>query len=52
MKEKIVYVGMVGDFLHHGHINIIEEARKLGEVTIGLLTDEAVASYKKTNFYI
>ena len=48
MKErKIVYVGMVGDFLHHGHINIIEEARKLGEVTIGLLTDEAVESYKR-----
>jgi len=48
MKErKIVYVGMVGDFLHHGHINIIEEARKLGEVTIGLLTDEAAASYKR-----
>ena len=45
--KKIVYVGMVGDFLHHGHINIIEEARKLGEVTIGLLTDEAVASYKR-----
>lgn len=48
MKErKIVYVGMVGDFLHYGHINIIEEARKLGEVTIGLLTDEAAASYKR-----
>jgi len=48
MKEKkIVYVGMVGDFLHHGHINIIEEARKLGEVTIGLLTDEAAESYKR-----
>jgi phosphoenolpyruvate phosphomutase len=48
MKErKIVYVGMVGDFLHHGHINIIEEARKLGEVTIGILTDEAAASYKR-----
>ena len=45
--KKIVYVGMVGDFLHHGHINIIEEARKLGEVTIGLLTDEAVVSYKR-----
>ena len=45
--KKIVYVGMVADFLHHGHINIIEEARKLGEVTIGLLTDEAVESYKR-----
>jgi cytidyltransferase-like protein len=51
-KRKIVYIGMIGDFLHHGHINIIEEARKLGEVTIGLLTDEAAESYKKTNFYI
>jgi len=46
-RKKIVYVGMVGDFLHHGHINIIEEARKLGEVTIGLLTDEAAESYKR-----
>ena len=45
--KKIVYVGMVGDFLHHGHINIIEKARKLGEVTIGLLTDEAAESYKR-----
>jgi phosphoenolpyruvate phosphomutase len=45
--KKIVYVGMVGDFLHHGHINIIEEARKLGEVTIGLLTDEAAENYKR-----
>ena len=45
--KKIVYVGMVGDFIHHGHINIIEQARKLGEVTIGLLTDEAAESYKR-----
>ena len=46
-NEKLVYVGMVGDFLHHGHINIIEEARKFGNVTVGLLTDKAVASYKR-----
>jgi len=46
-NKKIVYVGMVGDFFHHGHINIIEEARKFGNVTIGLLTDKAVASYKR-----
>jgi len=45
--EKLVYVGMVGDFLHHGHINIIEEARKFGNVVVGLLTDRAVASYKR-----
>jgi phosphoenolpyruvate phosphomutase / 2-hydroxyethylphosphonate cytidylyltransferase len=46
-NKKLVYVGMVGDFIHHGHINIIEEARKFGNVTIGLLTDKAVASYKR-----
>ena len=42
-NKKVVYVGMVGDFLHHGHVNIIEEAKKFGNVVVGLLTDEAVA---------
>ena len=42
-----VYVGMSADFLHHGHINLINEAAKLGELTVGLLTDKAVASYKR-----
>jgi phosphoenolpyruvate phosphomutase len=42
-----VYVGMSADLLHPGHLNIIKEASKLGEVTIGLLTDEAIASYKR-----
>ena len=44
---KKVYVGMSADMLHHGHINIINEAAKYGEVTIGLLTDKAIASYKR-----
>lgn len=47
IEEKIVYVGMCADLIHHGHINIINEAKKLGRVVIGLLTDEAVASYKR-----
>jgi phosphoenolpyruvate phosphomutase len=38
---------MSADIMHPGHINIIEEARKLGSVTVGLLTDEAIASYKR-----
>ncbi len=45
MKE--VYVTMCADILHKGHLNIIKEAAKRGRVTIGLLTDEAVASYKR-----
>ncbi|MBI2135149.1 phosphoenolpyruvate mutase [Candidatus Woesearchaeota archaeon] len=44
---KKVYVGMSTDVVHHGHIKIIEEARKLGEVTVGLLTDNAIANYKR-----
>src|SRR3990172_12091309 len=38
---------MAADLIHHGHINIISEARKYGRVVVGLLTDEAVASYKR-----
>ncbi|HPT77298.1 MAG: phosphoenolpyruvate mutase [Defluviitoga tunisiensis] len=44
---KKVYLAMTGDIIHHGHINIISEARKYGEVIVGLLTDEAIASYKR-----
>jgi len=47
MKMKSVYVGMSADVLHKGHVNIINEAAKLGEVTVGLLTDAAIASYKR-----
>jgi phosphoenolpyruvate phosphomutase / 2-hydroxyethylphosphonate cytidylyltransferase len=42
-----VYVGMSADLVHPGHINILERAAELGEVTVGLLTDEAIASYKR-----
>lgn len=45
--NKLVYVGMSADMIHPGHLNIIKEASKLGEVTIGLLTDKAIASYKR-----
>tara|TARA_B100000925_G_scaffold265576_1_gene224813 strand:- start:732 stop:2030 length:1299 start_codon:yes stop_codon:yes gene_type:complete len=44
---KSVYVGMSADIIHSGHINILNEASKLGDVTVGVLTDEAVASYKR-----
>lgn len=44
---KSVYVGMSADLVHPGHLNIIRQAAALGEVTIGLLTDAAIASYKR-----
>ena len=43
---KKVYVPMAADMLHEGHLNIINEAKKLGQVIIGLLTDKAIAEYK------
>jgi len=49
-KRKIVYVGMSADLIHQGHINIIKKAEELGDVVVGLLTDEAVASYKRVPF--
>lgn len=44
---KTVYVAMSADIIHPGHLNIIKEAAKLGEVTVGVLTDAAIASYKR-----
>lgn len=44
---KKVYVGLSADLIHPGHINILLKAREFGEVTVGLLTDKAIASYKR-----
>ena len=44
--KKKVYVGLAVDIIHEGHINILKIASSYGEVTVGLLTDEAIASYK------
>jgi len=43
---KKIYVGMSADLIHHGHINIINQAGVYGEVIVGLLTDKAIASYR------
>ena len=47
---KKVYVGMSADLVHPGHLNIINEVKKYGEVIIGLLIDKAIASYKRLPF--
>ncbi len=44
---KAVYVGMSADLIHPGHINLLIRAAELGSVTVGLLTDGAIASYKR-----
>lgn len=47
LEQKTVYVGMSADLIHPGHLNILDHAAALGKVTVGLLTDRAVASYKR-----
>ena len=44
---KKVYVAMSADLVHPGHLNIIRTAAELGEVIVGVLTDKAIASYKR-----
>ena len=50
MKNKKVYIALSADILHAGHLNIINEAKKYGEITVGVLTDSAIASYKRLPF--
>jgi phosphoenolpyruvate phosphomutase / 2-hydroxyethylphosphonate cytidylyltransferase len=46
-SSDTVYVAMSADIVHPGHINLLEKAQELGPVTVGLLTDAAIASYKR-----
>lgn len=46
-KNKKVYIGLSIDILHHGHINLINEARKYGDLTVGLYTDRAILQKKR-----
>ena len=50
MVKKNVYVGMSADVIHPGHLNVLSNAKKYGNVTVGLLTDKAIASYKRLPF--
>jgi len=47
MGTGLVYVGMSADLVHPGHLNVLKTAAEYGEVVVGLLTDSAIASYKR-----
>ena len=47
LSKKSVYMCFSTDVIHGGHINIINKAAKLGRLTIGILTDEVIASFKR-----
>jgi ethanolamine-phosphate cytidylyltransferase len=43
-----VYVDMVGDLFHAGHVSLLREARRLGDwLVVGVLSDDTAASYKR-----
>jgi phosphoenolpyruvate mutase len=48
--QKKVYIGMSADLIHPGHLNVISKGRDLGEVIVGLLTDHAIATYKRVPY--
>lgn len=51
MEKKLVYIAIAADILHTGHINVINKGAELGEVVLGILSDEAIASYKRVPLF-
>ena len=47
IENRTVYLCFATDILHGGHIALLQKARRLGKLIIGVLSDEAVASYKR-----
>ena len=47
MEQKTVYLCFSTDIIHGGHIAIIRKAQQLGKLIIGVLSDEAVSSFKR-----
>lgn len=47
IENRTVYMCFSTDIIHGGHVDIIKKAQKLGRLIIGVLSDEAVVSYKR-----
>ncbi|MBQ8912548.1 MAG: isocitrate lyase/phosphoenolpyruvate mutase family protein, partial [Lachnospiraceae bacterium] len=47
LDKRTVYMCFSADILHGGHFAIIKRAKRLGKLIIGVLSDEAVAGYKR-----
>lgn len=47
VEKRTVYLSFSTDVLHSGHIALIKKASRLGKLIVGVLTDKAVASYKR-----
>ena len=51
IESRIVYVCFATEFIHGGHLALLKEARKLGRVVVGVLSDEAIAGYRRTPLF-
>ena len=47
---KTVYVSLIADLLHAGHIRVLEGAARHGKVTVGLLTSAAIRELSDTAY--
>ena len=47
IESRTVYMCFSTDILHSGHIAIIKKAARLGKLTIGVMSDEAIASFRR-----
>lgn len=47
MIVKTVYLNVSTDILHYGHIELMKKAASLGELIVGVLTDDVVAQYRQ-----
>lgn len=47
IENRTVYMSFSTDMVHSGHIAIIRKAQRLGKLIVGVLSDEAVVSYKR-----
>ena len=47
VNERTVYMCFSTEYIHSGHMAIINKARRLGRLILGVLSDEAVSSFKR-----
>ena len=52
IQMVVVYTFMVGDLFHVNHVRFLELAKTYGDkLIVGVLSDEAVESYKRTPIF-
>lgn len=46
-ENNIVYTCFCTDIIHEGHLNLIKEAKKYGDVVVGVLCDSEMVKYNR-----